>query len=94
VITIAAIGLLAGCAWTLGAVAFRFLRIPDALPLEALALRLIGGLGLTATLLGVLLLAGLLLVLFLASRIRRFLRRRAERRAEKRLAQAVGQRPG
>ncbi|MFI7411757.1 DUF4126 domain-containing protein [Streptomyces sp. NPDC049627] len=43
---------------------------------------------------GVLLLAGLLLVLFLASRIRRFLRRRAERREEKRLAQAVGQRPG
>ena len=43
---------------------------------------------------GVLLLAGVLLVLFLASRIRRFLRRRAERRAEKRLAQAVGQRPG
>ncbi|WP_328882222.1 DUF4126 domain-containing protein [Streptomyces sp. NBC_00299] len=43
---------------------------------------------------GVLLLAGLLLLLFLVSRIRRFLRRRAERRAEKRLAQAVGQRPG
>ncbi|MGI5374756.1 DUF4126 domain-containing protein [Streptomyces sp. CA-251387] len=43
---------------------------------------------------GALLLAGLLMVLFLASRIRRFLRRRAERREEKRIAQAVGQRPG
>lgn len=43
---------------------------------------------------GVLLLAGLLLLYFLVSRIRRFLRRRAERRAEKRLGQAVTQRSG
>lgn len=47
-----------------------------------------------AVIAGTLLLAGLLLLLFLVSRIRRFLRRRAERREEKRLAQAVGQRPG
>ncbi|MFE5888740.1 DUF4126 domain-containing protein [Streptomyces sp. NPDC056462] len=47
-----------------------------------------------AVIAGVLLLGGLLLLLFLVSRIRRFLRRRAERRAEKRLAQAVGQPPG
>ncbi|MFJ1876075.1 DUF4126 domain-containing protein [Streptomyces chartreusis] len=47
-----------------------------------------------ATVAGVLLLAGLFLLYFLVSRIRRFLRRRAERRAEKRLAQAVTQRPG
>ncbi len=43
---------------------------------------------------GALLLAGLFLLCFLVSRIRRFLRRRAERRAEKRLGQAVTQRPG
>ncbi|MFI6010394.1 DUF4126 domain-containing protein [Streptomyces sp. NPDC051243] len=42
---------------------------------------------------GGLLLAGVFLLLFLASRIRRFLRRRAQRREEKRLAQPVGQRP-
>lgn len=47
-----------------------------------------------AVIAGVLLLGGLLLLLFLVSRIRRFLRRRAERRAEKRLAQPVGQPPG
>jgi hypothetical protein len=47
-----------------------------------------------AVIVGVLLIAGLLLLLFLVSRIRRFLRRRAERREEKRLAQAVGQRSG
>ncbi|KUL39245.1 DUF4126 domain-containing protein [Streptomyces regalis] len=47
-----------------------------------------------AVIAGCLLLAGLLLLLFLVSRIRRFRRRRAERRAEKRLAQAVGQPPG
>ncbi|MFG2273115.1 DUF4126 domain-containing protein [Streptomyces chartreusis] len=47
-----------------------------------------------ATAAGALLLAGLFLLYFLVSRIRRFLRRRAERRAEKRLAQAVTQRPG
>ncbi|CAM5598504.1 hypothetical protein SCHAM137S_07549 [Streptomyces chartreusis] len=47
-----------------------------------------------ATVAGALLLAGLFLLYFLVSRIRRFLRRRAERRAEKRLAQAVTQRPG
>ncbi|MFJ8633518.1 DUF4126 domain-containing protein [Streptomyces sp. NPDC093568] len=43
---------------------------------------------------GALLLAGLFLLYFMISRIRRFLRRRAERRAEKRLAHAVAQRPG
>ncbi|WP_031483333.1 DUF4126 domain-containing protein [Streptomyces bicolor] len=43
---------------------------------------------------GGLLLAGLFLLLFLASRIRRFLRRRDRRREEKRLAQPVGRRPG
>lgn len=43
---------------------------------------------------GGLLFAGLFLLFFLASRIRRFLRRRAQRREEKRLAQPVGQRPG
>ncbi|MCL8010536.1 DUF4126 domain-containing protein [Streptomyces sp. AS02] len=43
---------------------------------------------------GGLLFAGLFLLLFLASRIRRFLRRRGRRREEKRLAQAVGQGPG
>ncbi|MFE2517216.1 DUF4126 domain-containing protein [Streptomyces mirabilis] len=42
---------------------------------------------------GVLLLAGLLALLFLISRIRRFLRRRAQRREEKRLAARVGQPP-
>lgn len=47
-----------------------------------------------ATVAGALLLAGLFLLYFLVSRIRRFLRRRAERRAQKRLAQAVTQRPG
>lgn len=40
---------------------------------------------------GVLLLAGLLALFFLISRIRRFLRRRAQRREEKRLAARVGQ---
>ncbi|WP_217209388.1 DUF4126 domain-containing protein [Streptomyces sp. AC550_RSS872] len=47
-----------------------------------------------AVIAGTLLLAGLLLLLFLVSRIRRFLRRRAERRAEKRLGQTVTQRSG
>ncbi|MDI9834279.1 DUF4126 domain-containing protein [Streptomyces sp. KAU_LT] len=48
-----------------------------------------------AVIAGALLLAGVLLLCFLVSRIRRFLRRRAERRAEKRLARpAVTQRPG
>ncbi|WP_405581144.1 DUF4126 domain-containing protein [Streptomyces sp. NBC_01092] len=47
-----------------------------------------------ASVAGALLLAGLFLLYFLVSRIRRFLRRRAERRAEKRLAQAVTQRGG
>ncbi|MFI5552079.1 DUF4126 domain-containing protein [Streptomyces sp. NPDC051738] len=47
-----------------------------------------------AVIAGGLLFAGLFLLLFLASRIRRFLRRRAQRREEKRLAQPVGQRPG
>ncbi|MER7686415.1 DUF4126 domain-containing protein [Streptomyces sp. NPDC097610] len=42
---------------------------------------------------GVLLLAGLLALFFLISRIRRFLRRRAQRREEKRLAERVGQPP-
>ncbi|MEW2420316.1 DUF4126 domain-containing protein [Streptomyces nigra] len=43
---------------------------------------------------GALLLAGVLMLYFLVSRIRRFLRRRAERRAEKRLARSpVPQRP-
>ncbi|MFE1986437.1 DUF4126 domain-containing protein [Streptomyces mirabilis] len=40
---------------------------------------------------GVLLLAGLLALFFLISRIRRFLRRRAQRREERRLAERVGQ---
>ncbi|WP_192583207.1 DUF4126 domain-containing protein [Streptomyces albicerus] len=43
---------------------------------------------------GVLLLTGLALLLFLVSRIRRFLRRRAERREEKRLTARVGWPPG
>ncbi|MER5943445.1 DUF4126 domain-containing protein [Streptomyces sp. NPDC001928] len=47
-----------------------------------------------ASVAGALLLAGLFLLYFLVSRIRRFLRRRTERRAEKRLAQAVTQRGG
>jgi uncharacterized protein (DUF2062 family) len=48
-----------------------------------------------AVITGALLLAGVLLLYFLVSRIRRFRRRRAERRAEKRLARpAVTQRPG
>ncbi|MFE6618407.1 DUF4126 domain-containing protein [Streptomyces sp. NPDC057740] len=47
-----------------------------------------------AVIAGTLLLAGLLLLLFLVSRIRRFLRRRAERRAEKRLGQTVTERSG
>ncbi|MFD7051250.1 DUF4126 domain-containing protein [Streptomyces mirabilis] len=42
---------------------------------------------------GVLLLAGLLALFFLNSRIRRFLRRRAQRREERRLAERVGQPP-
>lgn len=41
----------------------------------------------------VLLLAGLLALFFLISRIRRFLRRRAQRREERRLAERVGQPP-
>jgi hypothetical protein len=56
---LAALALLVGSAWILGAVAFRFVRIPDVLPIEQLALRLIAGLGLTSVLLGVLLLADL-----------------------------------
>ncbi|MGW0820397.1 DUF4126 domain-containing protein [Streptomyces sp. NPDC002845] len=44
-----------------------------------------------AVIAGVLLLAGLLLLYFLVSRIRRFWRRRAERREEKRLAGRVGE---
>ncbi|MEU9962063.1 DUF4126 domain-containing protein [Streptomyces sp. NPDC050982] len=43
---------------------------------------------------GVLLVAGLVVLYFLVSRIRRFLRRRAQRREEKRLAERVGRRPG
>ncbi|MFC7309127.1 DUF4126 domain-containing protein [Streptomyces monticola] len=43
---------------------------------------------------GVLLLIGLVLLLFVAHRIRRFLRRRAQRREEKRLAERVGGPPG
>ncbi|MFH0520061.1 DUF4126 domain-containing protein [Streptomyces sp. M41] len=43
---------------------------------------------------GTLLLAGLFLLCFLVSRIRRFLRRRAERRVEKRLARSMAQGPG
>jgi hypothetical protein len=43
---------------------------------------------------GVLLLTGLALLLFLVSRIRRFLRRRAQRREEKRLTARVGWPPG
>ncbi|MFD3310750.1 DUF4126 domain-containing protein [Streptomyces sp. NPDC058694] len=39
---------------------------------------------------GVLLVTGLVVLCFLASRIRRFLRRRAQRREEKRLAERVG----
>jgi hypothetical protein len=42
---------------------------------------------------GVLLLAGLLALFFLISRIRRFLRRRAQRREERHLAERVGQPP-
>jgi hypothetical protein len=42
---------------------------------------------------GVLLLAGLLTLFFLISRIRRFLRRRAQRREERHLAERVGQPP-
>ncbi|MET7364213.1 DUF4126 domain-containing protein [Streptomyces sp. NPDC005566] len=40
-----------------------------------------------------LLVLGLVILLFLASRIRRFLRRRAQRREEKRMAEAGGHRP-
>ena len=43
---------------------------------------------------GVLLLARLVMLFFLVSRIRRFLRRRAQRREEKRLAERVGRPPG
>ncbi|WP_189151117.1 DUF4126 domain-containing protein [Streptomyces lacrimifluminis] len=43
---------------------------------------------------GSLLLAGLVVLFFLASRIRRFLRRRAQRREEKRLAARTGWPPG
>ncbi|WP_172384057.1 DUF4126 domain-containing protein [Streptomyces sp. MNP-20] len=46
-----------------------------------------------AVIAGVLLLIGLLLLAFLASRIRRFLRRRAQRREERRLAAAAGRPP-
>ncbi len=42
-----------------------------------------------ATIAGTLLLTGLVILVFLASRIRRFLRRRAQRREEKRRAQAA-----
>lgn len=47
-----------------------------------------------AVIAGVLLLLGLFLLLFLVSRIRRFLRRRALRREEKRLAGRAGPPPG
>ncbi|MET7456352.1 DUF4126 domain-containing protein [Streptomyces sp. NPDC005574] len=47
-----------------------------------------------AVIAGVLLLAGLLVLCFLVSRIRRFLRRRAQRREERRLAVGAGPRPG
>ncbi|MER5887685.1 DUF4126 domain-containing protein [Streptomyces sp. NPDC001941] len=47
-----------------------------------------------AVIAGVLLLTGIVLVLFLASRIRRFLRRRAQRREEKRMASSAGDPPG
>jgi hypothetical protein len=57
-VTLAALALLAGCAWTLGAIAVRFVRIPDVLPLEQIALRLIAGLGFTSVVFGLLLLAG------------------------------------
>ncbi|MGW3411174.1 DUF4126 domain-containing protein [Streptomyces sp. NPDC000888] len=43
---------------------------------------------------GVLLLAGLVVLFFLVSRIRRFLRRRAQRREERRLAARVAEPPG
>ncbi|WP_371659302.1 DUF4126 domain-containing protein [Streptomyces sp. NBC_00280] len=43
---------------------------------------------------GTLLLGGLVILLFLVSRIRRFLRRRAQRREEKRLAARTGWPPG
>ena len=43
---------------------------------------------------GTLLLAGLVLLFFLVSRIRRFLRRRAQRREERRLASRTGWPPG
>ncbi|MCI3930074.1 DUF4126 domain-containing protein [Streptomyces sp. AN091965] len=46
-----------------------------------------------AVIAGVLLLIGLVLLAFLASRIRRFLRRRAQRREERRLAAAAGRPP-
>lgn len=41
----------------------------------------------------VLLVLGLVILVFLASRIRRFLRRRAQRREERRLAESVSHRP-
>ncbi len=47
-----------------------------------------------AVVVAVLLVAGIVLLVFLVSRIRRFLRRRAERREAKRLGQALGQRSG
>ena len=47
-----------------------------------------------AVIAGVLLLAGLLTLYFLISRIRRFRRRRAQRREEKRLAARIGRPPG
>ena len=46
-----------------------------------------------AVIAGVLLLTGLVVLVFLVSRIRRFLRRRAERRAERRLASQPGAPP-
>jgi hypothetical protein len=58
-VTFAALALVAGCAWILGAVAFRFVRIPDVRPFEHLALGLTAGLGLTSVVFGVLLLANL-----------------------------------
>lgn len=47
-----------------------------------------------AVIAGVLLLAGVLTLVFLVSRIRRFLRRRAQRREERRLAGHLGPPPG
>ena len=49
--------------------------------------------GAAAAIAGTLLLTGLVVLVFLVSRIRRFLRRRAERREERRLATRFGQPP-